>query len=141
MDTTGLEAKDATEKSLPGLLGDLADEMSTLVREEIALAKAELKQKIEDAGRGAGLLFGAAIAVFMGLGSLTALAVVALGLVMEPWLATLIVTVVWLVVAAALGLAGRGKIQHAAPPVPEKTIETLKEDARWAKHPTRYEER
>jgi hypothetical protein len=52
---------------------------------------------------------------------------------MDTWLAALIVTVVWGIVAAVLALRGKREVQEASPPAPEQTIETIKEDAEWAK--------
>lgn len=125
------------DRSLPELVAHLSSDLSTLVSEEIALLEAELSQKIHEAARGAGMLSGAALAAFMGLGSLTALAIIALQLALDLWLAALIVTVAWFVIAGILALTGKNSVQEAIPPVPKKTIQTLKEDAEWARHPTR----
>jgi Putative Actinobacterial Holin-X, holin superfamily III len=124
---------DLRERPLPELLKQLSEETTRLVRQEIELAKAELTQKGKQAGMGAGL-FGAAGAIgFLALAALTACFILALDAVMPAWLAALIVAVVYGAVAALLAMRGRAKVKQAVPPVPEQTIETVKEDVEWAK--------
>jgi ABC-type antimicrobial peptide transport system permease subunit len=125
--------EDLRERSLPELLKTLANDLSTLVHEEIELAKAELTQKAKLAGMGAGMFGGAAVAGVMTLGTLTACIVALLALAMPVWVAALIVTVVWGVVTGVLAISGKRRVQAATPPVPEQAIETTKEDVRWAK--------
>ncbi len=121
------------ERSLPELLSRLSEETTRLVHQELDLAKAELAAKGRQAGAGAGLM-GAAGAVGMAaLGALTACLILALDAVMPATVAALIVAVVFAAVAAVLALWGRDKVKQAAPPVPEQTIETVKEDVQWAK--------
>lgn len=127
----------AADESFGELIKDLATDTSTLVKQEIALARAEMGIKARQAGRGAGLLAGAAVFALAFLGALTAFLIIVLDLVMELWVAALIVTVLWAVVALVLALVGRGELQKAAPIAPEQTIESVKEDVEWAKHPTR----
>ena len=97
------------------------------------LARAELTEKAKTAGVGAGMLSGSAIAALLTLGTLTALAIIALSIVLAPWLSALIVTLAWAIVAAALGFAGKQRIQNAGPMVPEQTIGNVKEDVEWIK--------
>jgi uncharacterized membrane protein YqjE len=123
---------DARDRGFGELVKDLAGQTSTLVRQEIKLAQAEVTQKGKVAGRGAGLLAGAAVAGLLGLGALTALIVIALDSAIALWLATLIVTVLWLALAAALAMAGKKALQASTPPAPQ-TVETVKEDIQWAK--------
>jgi uncharacterized membrane protein YqjE len=120
------------ERSVADLLKELSQETSTLVRQEMALARAELTEQGKRAGTGAGMLGGAGVAGLLTLGSLTAMVIALLDTAMATWLAALIVTVVWAAVAGALALQGRNKIKEATPPAPQ-TVETVKEDARWAK--------
>jgi hypothetical protein len=124
---------DLRERPLGELLRMLSQETTTLVKQELDLAKAEVQQKGKQAGVGAGFLGGAGVAGLLALGALTACLILALANVMPDWLAALIVAVVWGIVAAVLGLRGRDKVKDAAPPVPEQTAETLKEDVEWAK--------
>jgi len=126
---------DARERGIGELVKDLASQTSTLVRQEIKLAQAEVTQQGKLAGKGAGMLGGAAVAALLGLGALTALLIVALDGLMPLWAAALIVTVLWLAIAAALGLAGKKALQASTPPAPQ-TVETVKEDIEWAKTQT-----
>ena len=128
-------SEDLRDRGFGELVKDLASQTSTLVRQEIKLAQAEVTQQGKLAGKGAGMLAGAAVAALLGLGALTALLIVALDSFMPLWLAALIVTVLWLAVAAALAAAGRSALQAATPPVPQ-TVETVKEDIQWAKTQT-----
>jgi uncharacterized membrane protein YqjE len=123
---------DARERGIGELVKDLAGQTSTLVRQEIKLAQAEVTEKGKVAGRGAGMLAGAAVAALLMLGTLTAVLVVALDSALELWLAALIVTVIWGVVAAVLAQSGRKALRAATPPAPQ-TVETVKEDIQWAK--------
>jgi uncharacterized membrane protein YqjE len=124
------------ERPIGDLVKQLAGQTSTLVRQEIDLAKAELSEKGRVAGQGAGLFGGAAVVGLMAAGALTALLILALDKAMDAWLAALIVTVVLGAVAAVLALQGRNRIRAAAPPVPQQTVETVKEDVEWAKTQT-----
>jgi hypothetical protein len=125
------------DESIPALLKDLSEQTQTLVRQELELAKAELTQKGKRAGVGAGLLGGAGFFGVFAFAAFTTFAIALLALAFdEVWPAALVVTVVYALVAAVLGLRGRSEIQHATPPTPQQTIETLKEDAQWARNPT-----
>src|SRR4051794_14913812 len=128
-------AADPRDQGIGELVKDLASQTSTLVRQEIKLAQAEVTEKGKVAGRGAGMLAGAAVAALLMLGTLTAVLVVALDSVLPLWLAGLIVTVLWGIVAAVLAQAGRKALEAATPPVPQ-TVETVKEDIQWAKTQT-----
>jgi uncharacterized membrane protein YqjE len=120
------------EQSIGDLLKRLSQETSTLVRQEMALARAELTEQGKRAGTGAGMLGGAGVAGLLTLGALTATVIGVLDTGMAFWLAALIVTVIWAAVAGVLALQGRNKIKEATPPAPQ-TVETVKEDVRWAK--------
>jgi len=124
---------DLREQSIGELLKRLSEETSTLVRQELELAKAEATQKGKEAGVGAGLFGGAGVTGLLALGALTAAIILALDLAMPGWLAALIVAIVYGAIAGVLALRGRDRFKQAGPPVPEQTIETVKEDARWAK--------
>jgi uncharacterized membrane protein YqjE len=127
------DTDDLRVRPLPELLKRLSDETTRLVRQELDLAKAELQAKGRQAGQGAGM-FGAAGALGLAaLGALTACLILALNAVMPAWLAALIVTVVYAVIAFVLVRQGQAKTRAARPPVPEQTVETLKEDVEWAK--------
>jgi hypothetical protein len=127
---------DLREQSLGELLKQLSQETTQLLKQEIELAKAEVGEKGRQAGKGAGLLGSAGVIGLGAVGALTACFILALAAVMPSWLAALIVAVVYGAVAAILALQGRNRIKQATPPVPEQTIETLKEDVQWAKTQT-----
>jgi uncharacterized membrane protein YqjE len=126
---------DARDRPIGELVKDLSQQTSTLVRKEIELARVELQEKGKVAGKGAGLLGGAAVAGLLALGALTACLIALLGEAMPIWAAALIVMALWAVVAAVLAKAGQGALKRATPPAPQ-TVETVKEDIQWAKNPT-----
>jgi Putative Actinobacterial Holin-X, holin superfamily III len=120
------------ERAMGDLLKQLAQETSTLVRQEVELAKAEVSEKGRQAGKGAGMFGAAGILGLLALGALTAAAILALDLVVAGWLAALIVATVEGATAGLLALAGKARVQEATPPAPQ-TVETVKEDIEWAK--------
>lgn len=123
---------DLREESTGALLKRLSQETSTLVRQEMELARVELTQQARQAGKGAGMVGGAGVTGHMALFALTLTVIFVLDTFMKGWLAALIVTLVWGAVAAALAQMGRNRIKEATPPAPQ-TVETVKEDVRWAK--------
>ena len=124
---------DLRENSIGELFGKLSNETSTLIRQEMELARAELTEKGKQAGKGAGLFGGAATVALLGAGAITAGIVLLLALLIPDWLAAIVVGLVYVGVAALLGLKGRDEMQQATPPVPEQTVDTVKEDVQWAK--------
>jgi hypothetical protein len=124
---------DLREQPIGELLKQLSQETTTLVRQELDLAKAEMTVKAKEGGKGAGMLGGAGVSGLLALGTLTATVIGLLDTAMKFWLAALIVTVIWAAIAAVLALQGRNKLKDAAPPVPEQTQESVKEDVQWAK--------
>jgi Putative Actinobacterial Holin-X, holin superfamily III len=115
------------------LLKHLSEQTSTLIRQELNLAKTELTEKGKAAGAGAGMVGAGGIAGLMALGALTACIILLLDKAMDAWVAALIVTVVYGAVAGALALAGRNRMKEGLPPAPEQTVESVKEDVQWAK--------
>jgi hypothetical protein len=126
---------------LADLLRRLGQDLGTLVRQEAELAKAELREKASAAGSSAGMFAGAYVLGMLAATALTACFVLALAEAMPAWLAALIVAVVYAAIAAVMAAKGRDRLRAAAPPVPEETVETVKEDVRWLKNPTRSETR
>jgi hypothetical protein len=127
---------DQVEKTSIGeLIGNISDDLSQLFRQEVELAKAELKQEAAKAGRAAGMLGGAGFAGYLAVVLLSFAAVFGLDAIMPMGWAALIVAVVWAVVGAALYVAGKKKLE-TVDPVPRRTVDTLKEDAQWLKNPT-----
>ena len=122
-----------TTNASPGqLASEVAKDVSTLVRQEVALAKAELQKEAKTAGAAAGALGGAGFAGYFVLGFLSLALMYALDSVMPTGWAALIVAAVWGVAAAVLAVLGRKKLKDFNPK-PERTIETVKEDVQWAK--------
>jgi uncharacterized membrane protein YqjE len=121
------------EQPMGELFKQLSNELSTLVRQELKLAQAEMTEKGKKAGIGAGLFGGAGIVVLLALGTLTACVVGLLATAMDFWVAALIVTALYGVLAGGLALTGKNRVSEATPPVPEQTVETVKEDVQWAK--------
>jgi uncharacterized membrane protein YqjE len=128
----GPEQSAGEPRSLGQIVGDITADMSTLIRQEMDLAKAEMKQEVAKVGKGAGLFGGAGLAGFFTLFFVS----LALTYLLDNWmpveLAALIVAVVWGIVAAVLALRGRKEMKAANPALPT-TQQTLKEDAQWAK--------
>ena len=125
------------EHSTGDLVKQLSQQVSTLVRQEVELAKAEMGEKGKKAGIGLGILGGAGVAGLLALGSVTAFLILLLDLAMPAWAAALIVTVLWAAVAGVLALQGREKVKEVGKPIPEKTAESVKEDIEWLKGQTR----
>jgi MFS family permease len=121
------------DRPIGELLKQLSEQTSTLVRQELDLAKAELGEKGKRAGLGAGMFGGAGIFAVLALGALTACAILALSTTVAGWLAAFIVGAVFGAVAGILALTGKTKIQQATPPVPEQAVGSVKEDLEWAK--------
>jgi uncharacterized membrane protein YqjE len=121
------------EQPIGELLKQLSQETTTLVRQELDLAKAEMAEKGKKAGKGAGMFGGAGVVGFLALGALTAALILALDTGMKAWLAALIVGLVYAAIAGVLALTGKKEVQQATPPVPEQTVESVKEDVQWAK--------
>jgi uncharacterized membrane protein YqjE len=115
------------------LFKQLSDELSTLVRQELRLAQAEMTEKGKKAGLGIGMYGGAGVVTFLALQTLTACLVALLATAMDVWIAALIITVVYAAGAGVLALTGKKHVSETTPPVPEQTVETLKEDVQWAK--------
>ena len=125
-----------SEKSLGELVATATKDLSLLVSQEVALAKAELKKEVAHAGKGAGMLGGAGVMglfalIFLSIALAYAISWFGIGL---GW-GFFIVGMLYLVVAAVLGLLGKKQLSKVGPP--EKTIATVKDDVAWAKHPTR----
>jgi MFS family permease len=128
--------EDLRERPVGDLVKQLAEQTSTLVRREVDLAKAEMTQKGRQAGKGAGLIGAGAVIGLLAAGAITAFLIMLLDGALANWLSALIVGVLLGAIAAALALTGRNRIRRASPPMPQQTVETVKEDVQWAKHPT-----
>jgi len=120
------------DESIGHLIGEVAGDVSTLFRQEVALAKAELKEEASKAVKAGGLLAGAGFAGYMVAVLLSLALVFALGAVMPLGWAALIVAVVWAVAGGVLYAVGRKRMKDVDP-VPRQTVETLREDAQWVR--------
>jgi uncharacterized membrane protein YqjE len=123
------------ETSVGELIGNISDDLSQLFRQEVELAKVELKQEATKAGKAAGMLGVAGFAGYLAVVLLSFAIVFGLANVMDAGWAALIVAVVWAAVGGVLYANGRKKLK-TVDPVPHRTVDTLKEDAQWLKNPT-----
>ena len=124
------------ERSVATLLSDLARDFSLLIRPEVALAKAEASEKVGQLGMGVGMMAAGGFVAFAGLIVLMFAGVYALSLVMEPWQAALIVGGVVTLLGLVLVFVGKSKLS-ADKLAPQRTIQSIKDDARWAKEQVR----
>jgi uncharacterized membrane protein YqjE len=121
------------EQPMGELFKKLSDDLSTLVRQELKLAQVEMAEKGKQAGIGLGMFGGAGLLGLLAALTLTTCVVAVLSTQMKVWIAALIVTVVYGAAAGVLALQGKNRVAEATPPVPEQTVETVKEDVQWAK--------
>lgn len=127
----------AAEPATGELINRLTQQSTELIRSEIRLAQAEMTQKAQKAGLGVGLFGGAGIVALYGGGTLIATIVLALSLLLDPWLAALIVTVVLFLVAGVLALVGKKQVGRATPAAPQQTIDNVKQDVATVKRGSR----
>jgi len=122
------------ERPLGEVARDLTRDLSLLVRQEVELAKSEMAEKGRVAAPGLGMIGGAGVVGLMAAGALTAFLVLVLSIVLDEWLAALLVGLALAAVAFLLAKQGKERVEEAGTPVPEQTIETVKEDVEWAKN-------
>ncbi|GIM93624.1 phage holin family protein [Paractinoplanes toevensis] len=123
------------DTSIGDLIGNISDDLSQLFRQEVELAKVELKQEAAKAGKAAGMLGGAGFAGYLVVVLLSFALVAGLSNVMDPGWAALIVAALWAIIAGVLYLRGRRQLKTVEP-MPRRTVDTIKEDAQWLKNPT-----
>jgi uncharacterized membrane protein len=121
------------DRSIAELFKQLSDQTTTLARQEVDLAKAELAVKGKQAGLGAGMFGAAGVLGLYAAGALTACVILALATAITAWLAALIVAAVYGAIAGVLALRGKAKVEQGVPPVPEQAVESVKEDVEWTK--------
>jgi uncharacterized membrane protein len=124
----GGKAPAAQERSTGELVKSLSEQVSVLVRDELKLAQLEMTRKGKQARMGIGMLGSGGLIALYGVGCLLACAIIALSGVMAAWLAALIVGAALLAAAAIAALVGKGRLQKAAPPVPEEAVSSIKTD-------------
>jgi tetrahydromethanopterin S-methyltransferase subunit C len=126
-------APDPSQASTGELVGQLTDQVSRLVRDEVRLAQAEVTQKAKRLGIGAGLFGGAGVVALLGVGALVTAAILGLANVLPGWLAAILVAVVLFLIAGVLALLGKKDIQQATPPLPTETIASVQADVATVK--------
>jgi len=117
-----------TDASVGQLVEQLSAQISALVRDEMALATAEMKRKGARAGMGVGVGSAGAVVALLGFGALVAAAVLGLATVLAAWLAALIIGAALLVLAGVVSAAGISQVRKSAPPVPEQAMRSTKHD-------------
>ncbi|MGZ4607580.1 MAG: phage holin family protein [Blastococcus sp.] len=124
---------DPSSASTGELIGQLTEQLSLLVRDEVRLVQAEVTQKAKRLGIGAGLFGGAGVVALLGLGALVTAAILGLANVLPGWLAGIVVAVVLFLVAGVLALLGKKDVQQATPPLPTDTIASVQADIETVK--------
>lgn len=130
----GSPVRPATDQSTSELVQKASEQISRLVKDEIALAKAELTEKGKHAGIGVGLFGGGGVLALYGVGALFATLIIVLDLFLPLWLAALIITVVLFAAAGVLALLGKKQVTQAVPPEPSAAIASAKADVDEVKH-------
>ncbi|MEP6815335.1 MAG: phage holin family protein [Marmoricola sp.] len=120
------------------LVSQLSEQTSRLVRDELALAKVELKNTAKHAGLGAGLFGAAGVLALFGLAAMIATTIIALALLLPWWLAALVVAVVLFAAAAVAALVGKKQVKRVSP-TPERTIENVKRDVAQVKESRQHD--
>ena len=128
-----MESQANHDRSLADLASQLSNQTTELVRHEVELAKAELRVKGKRAGVGAGMFGGAGALGVYALGALAAAIVAGIAVALPVWASALIVAALYGAVAGILALRGKKKVQQATPPLPEETVQSVKEDVRYTK--------
>ena len=128
-----VDAQRNGDRSISELVKHLSEQSSELARKEVELAKAEMALKAKRLGIGAGAFGAAGLVGVFAVGALTATLILALSTAMAGWLAALIVTVVYAVIAGAMALVGKNRVEAGTPPVPEQAIDSTKADVEYAK--------
>jgi uncharacterized membrane protein YqjE len=132
----GRERQQRDDRSIGELLAELSQKTTTLVRQEIQLAKAELTQKASRVGKDVGFLLVGGVVAYTGVLALVAAGIILLGSIIPYWLSAAIVGFVIAAVGLVLVLKG-AKALRQEDPTPRETLETLQEDKEWLKDRTR----
>jgi uncharacterized membrane protein YqjE len=133
----GAPATPVAEQSTAELVQRASEQISRLVRDELALAKAELAEKGKHAGIGVGLFGGSGVLATYGVGALVATLIIVFDLFLPLWLAALIITVALFLIAGVLALIGKSQVTKAVPPEPKAAIASVKADVDEVKHAVR----
>jgi Putative Actinobacterial Holin-X, holin superfamily III len=133
MATDNRTENELRERPIGQVAKDLTSDLSLLVRQEIELAKAEMAEKGRTAAPGLGMFGGAGVVGLCAAGALTAFLILVFAIFLPEWAAALVVGALFATVAYVLARQGKERVADAGKPVPEQTIETVKEDVEWAK--------
>jgi hypothetical protein len=133
METSARVTRTGDDKPLGELVQDLSRQTSTLIRQEMRLAQAELAEKGRHAGKGAGMFGGAGLVALYGVGTLIAAAILGLATVLEPWIAAAAIGAGLLLIAGILALTGKKELEEAGPPKPEQALESVQRDIETVK--------
>lgn len=133
METSTRFRRTEQDRPLGELVQDLSRQTSTLIRQEMRLAQAELTEKGRHAGKGAGMFGGAGLVALYGVGALIAAAILGLATVLEPWIAAAAIGAGLLLVAGILALTGKKELEEAGPPKPEQAIDSVQRDIETVK--------
>ena len=131
--SSGNEGTESRERPLGEVARDLTRDLSLLMRQELELAKSEMAKKGRVAAPGLGMIGGAGVVGLVAAGALTAFLILALSIVLPEWLSALVVGIALAGAAYVLAKRGKERVEEAGSPLPEQTIETVKEDVEWAK--------
>ena len=134
MDAAG---RAAPERSTGELVKLVAEQVSTLVRDELKLAQLEVAGKAKKAGSGAGMMGGGGLIALYGVACLIACAVIAISRELQAWLSALIVGAFLLLVAGVVAAVGRARMRQATPPVPAQAVQSVKTDVAVVRERTR----
>jgi membrane protein len=121
------------DKPLGELVQDLSRQTSTLIRQEMRLAQAELTAKGRHAGKGAGMFGGAGLVALYGVGALVAAGILGLATVIEPWIAAAAIGAGLLLIGGILALTGKKELDEMGPPKPEQALESMQRDVETVK--------
>jgi hypothetical protein len=130
-----LRAEAGDSRTPTDLVRNILQDVGRIIRAEVRLARAELVEKAQKAGKAGGFMGGAAVAGLLAAASLVTACIAALALVMAVWLAALIMGVLLGMAAGGAFLMGRKRLK-TVDPVPQRTVQTLKDDVEWAKQRT-----
>ncbi|MEV8508363.1 phage holin family protein [Actinoplanes sp. NPDC051475] len=133
MTDTRMRLDGSAEASTADLVSRMSEQVSTLVREELALARTEMVEKGKRAGTGAGLLGGAGALALYGVSALLLTIGALLALVWPAWVAALVVTVAVLAVAGVAALMGKKQVEQAVPPAPTAAVDSTERDVNTVK--------
>ncbi|HEX5595998.1 MAG TPA: phage holin family protein [Micromonosporaceae bacterium] len=128
-----LSGRQTADRSTAELVQHTAEQVTKLVRDELALARAELTQKGKHAGIGVGLFGGGGLLAFFGGATLVVAVVLLLALAMPAWVAALVVAIVLFVIAGVFAMMGRKQVKQAKPPVPTKSVDSVRADVSTVK--------